>query len=418
METKIKLDNPIKKKIVFLLLFSFFEFVCLLTGSVQLGGIISLILLYVTVFWDRHLPLCVYVITNTLGVNIIGVVSTINAIFLSMLALYFIFRNNHRFFRKYILITLYFFVILVISYNTGFNSRLDIAIKMVVACLIILQIASCDAQERLLIVSAVLCCGISMALFVAASLSTGGGVDISTRLLFNENSKSLATALAPVVITAVYALFFRRGKNVLFTVGLLISVAILTYLVVLTYSRGVLIALIISISYLLLRFMGKGDIRNYLFLFLFITTAFYLLSIMQFDDYLMYKSLEGGNGRTEIWADFYQQLKETNTLAFGFGPGLTKEISRLDFYSHSTILDYLFCYGIAGFIYVLYLLLNVIFNLFKTKFYYYQGLFILSTIMFSTHGSAGTLLFNVILGLCMSVVVYDRNEAVVKKTIV
>ena len=416
MDTIIKLDYSIKKKVVFILLFSLVEFVCLVTGSIQLGGIISLVLMYVTVFWDRHLPLCVYIITITLGVNLIGVASTINAFFLSILALLFIFRKyNNRYFRKYILITLYFFVILVISYNTGFNSHLEIAIKMVVACLLMLQIALCDAQERSLIVSAVLCCGIIMAMFVAVTQFLGGGVDIYSRLLFNENSKSLATALAPVIITAVYALLFWRGKNVFLTVGLVIIAFLLTYLVVLTYSRGVLIALTISVGFIFLRFIGKGGLGNYIFLFLFIVAAFYFISNMQFDDYLMYKGLEGGNGRTEIWADFYRQLKETKTLVFGFGPGLTKEISRLDFYSHSVVLDYLFCYGITGLLYVLYLLLNVVFNLFKTKSYYYQGLFILSTIMYSTHGSAGTLLFNVILGLCMSIVVFDRNEVVKKK---
>ena len=126
----------------------------------------------------------------------------------------------------------------------------------------------------------------------------------------------------------------------------------------------------------------------------------------------MFENVEGGNGRTEIWADFIQQLKDTNSLAFGFGPGFTKDISRTGFYSHSTILDYLFCYGITGFLYILYLILSVSYKLFKNneRFYLFQGLFLLNIIMFSTHGSAGTLLFNVILGLCMSVVVYENKE--------
>lgn len=414
MGTIFKLDYATKKKILFLFLFSFVEFVCYVIGLFQLGGIISLVLLYITVFWDTRLPLCVYIITHILGTSLIGAVSTINAIYLSMLALNSIYQNiNNSSLRKYIYITLYFFVVLFISYATGINSHLDFAVKMVVTCLIVLQIASCGAQDRILIISAVLCSGISMALIVLVSIYSGViDVDRSVSLKYDDNSKTLSTAIAPVIFSAVYLILFGRGKKkVLTTIGLFIVVAVLSYLLVLTYSRGVLIALIISLIYLIFRYMERWSIRNYFFIALFISIAYFFISNLQFDSDMMFENTEGANGRTEIWASFIQQLKDTNSLAFGFGPGFTKDISLLGYYSHSTVLDYLFCYGIAGFLYLLYLLLKVTFNLFKksVRSYYYQGLFILSFIMFSTHGSAGTLLFNVVLGLCMNVIAFDSN---------
>lgn len=411
----LPVSESTKKKILFLLLFSMVELACSVSGSYHLGGIISLVLLYATVFWDKHLPVCVYIITSILGTALTGTASTVNALFISVLSLQCIYRCfDNPDYRKYVFITLYFFVILVISYYTGFNSHIEYLVKMVVASLIVLQIASFGAQERSLVVASVLCSGIAMALLVLASIYSGAVIhDTSTRLQFNENSKVLSTAVAPVVFSAVYLMFFGGGKKkALYAIGLFFVAAALSYMLVLTYSRGVLIALTISVFYLLLRYMGGMGIKSILFLALFIVGAYYLLSIMQFDDELMFRHLEGGNGRTEIWADFIKQLKQTHTMAFGFGPGFTRDISRLDYYSHSTILDYLFCYGIAGFIYILYMLLTVAFKLFRTNrgSFYYQGLFLLSTIMFSTHGSAGTLLFNVILGLGISVVVYDGNE--------
>lgn len=155
---------------------------------------------------------------------------------------------------------------------------------------------------------------------------------------------------------------------------------------------------------------------KFIFLAFFAVAVFYLITNIQFDNEMMFENVEGGNGRTIIWADFIQQLKDTNSLAFGFGPGFTKDISRLGFYSHSTILDYLFCYGIAGFLYILFFLYLAAINLFKINknSYYYQGLFLLGVIMFSTHGSAGTLLFNVILGLSLSSIVLDNSDIKLK----
>lgn len=415
MDTLLKLDNVTKKKILFLFLFSLVESICFLSGSIQLGGIISLVLLYVTVIWDRHFPLTVYIITQTLGTSLIGTVSTINAIFLSLLALYDIFQKySNPKFRKYFFITIYFFVVLFFSYVTGINSHLDFAIKIIVASLVILQIATFDTQERALIITAVLCSGIAMSMIMIISLSTGTIIqDISTRLQYNEKSKHLSTTLAPLILSSVYMLLYYRGtKKILFNCGLIFVVAILSYMLVLTYSRGVLAALIISVSYLLFRYMGRLNFRKFFVLVLLTISAFIFVSNMQIDSDLMFENVEGGNGRTDIWIAFIQQLKETNSLAFGFGPGFTKDISQSDFYSHSTILDYLFCYGITGFVYILYLILSVSFKLFKNniRLFYYQGLFLLNVIMFSTHGSAGTLLFNVILGLCMSVVVNENKE--------
>lgn len=413
----LQIANSVKRKILFLLMFSMIEFVCSVSGLIRLGGIISIVLLYITILWDRRLPLCVYIITSVLGTALTGVVTTINAVYLSFLALYSVYRNfNNKKFRIYFIITMYFFVVLFFSFVTGINSHLDYAIKIIVASLIVLQVASCGSSEdRLLVLSAVLCGGISMSLIVFYSIYSGA-VDVSMRLQYDENSKTLSTALAPLILTAVYLLLFgNKKKNKLNAVGLFTLIVVLLFLLVRTYSRGVLIALIISILYLCLRYMGKMSFRNIITPVLFLIVVYFFVSKIEIDNELMFENVEGGNGRTMIWSEFFQQLKDTNSLVFGFGPGFTKDVSRLGFYSHSTILDYLFCYGIAGFIYILSLIVSVSFQLFNknNRIYLYQGLFLLSVIMFSTHGSAGTLLFNIILGLCMSVVIFDNKEGAV-----
>mgnify|MGYP002521357327 CR=1 FL=1 len=275
--------------------------------------------------------------------------------------------------------------------------------------LYIAKIVSVEKHE--LIIFSIVAVGIAMLAMVWLFPQTVGVYS------YKDNNKDLSTVLGVAIYLIFWWLvnkdingFINRSASIV----LLLLFAVTT---IFTYSRGVLLAVVVSISFVLLTMLKN---RGFVVFFIIAAVAvlFYYELPLQVDSERMFSNIEGGNGRTDIWMNFYEIMKSQGFMRVLLGCG-TSGLTTLTLrgtYAHSAILDYFFSFGILGWIFIIYLFFTITAALVKAKNWYYMGLLILTFFMFFPHGVHSDFQFLLSLGLCMGATCLPYQDTVLLYT--
>ncbi len=353
---------------------------------------------------------CMPLIINIICVPIIVSKSSYIAIALLLMNIVplfwkFIIARQHNMDRRAFFIIVIPLCLFLFSYLSGTSTSLFYYCKHIIsiANLAIIGIYF-DKDQSHDILRAFLVSGFLMLGYVAITLITGRMIYInSIRLTFEGNVRNLATAL---VVPGLYyfSKIFSEGRERLLKRAVYIGLTFLFVGVhVLTYSRGSLLAVAVGMIIVFLPQLKNVSFGKFMLISMIVIATFYGISHMNVNTELMMGNLAGGNGRTTKWSDLFQQMKNNGwvKVLFGFGPGDTARI--FGYYAHSTIMDYLFGYGIIGFCYLLIVLIYALVIDLRSKNVFAIGLFVTSILCFLPYGDAANVQFHVLVGIAIAI---------------
>lgn len=291
-------------------------------------------------------------------------------------------------------------IIIAFSYLLGFECDINTAILMTICLLMVIILLN---NRAFLTVDNIGMCiwgyivrGGTVLFYLLGQAISGEISFYYGRLSYDGDIKLISVIVAiPIVLLLSVKLDKKRlYSNFDFGKFSYIIIATFAIILLLTAARGVLLAVVMS---LLGQFLLSKRKRNFIMkilpivilLIIFITTnldnpSFRLNRIFDSDDY------STGNGRTEIWGTYIELILDQGIVRFlfGLGPGNISRISNIGYYAHSTYLDFFFSYGILGFVVILISELTVLIKSLISEDLPMVTLFLLSIIMYSTHGSS------------------------------
>lgn len=363
-----------------------------------IGGSIIL-----SAFYDKTLPICIYLIANTLSIEMSGSLYLMIGVIVCLCAFSYILKSTEQcpsFYRNMII---FFVICSIMSQLFGpVGNWISLFSAILCSMLLFTSISLVFNKNGIVLFTCIILCGLSIILTTLLLLLNGQDI-MSDRgvLLFNEHAKNIAYPIAILPYVIVYIFFNKRDFFNLFTLIVLAGLGLMSlYFIVFTYSRSCLLALCFSGVYIALLSLKPLNIKNTIGICLaFIGLAYFYMQL-DIDTDTMYSNLEGGNGRTEIWYYFYGLLKQQGVFLTGLGPGDIKEYSSIGYYAHSAILDFVFKFGILGGIYIFSLIICPFVKGFKSS-PFFLGLLILTILMYFTHSTCLSVHFNVLLGFCI-----------------
>ena len=376
----------------------------------SLASPFALVMIFVMALYNKYLALAIYFSTMIIhpGFSVLEVfvsLTEISIIGISIMAK----KMNNKTISLFIVTTLFIFF-MVLGMIAGARSKFDTILLFGFNLYLVVFITQMimDTNDKL-ILDAMFFSGIVIAIYVGYNYMMGN-LDTFTseqgRLGYQENAKTLATSVAIPVFMALNKFFnksSRKNKGELLFYVIVFFICFPVFL--LTYARGVTIALAISILVLMITNSGRFKFYHFLIYALVAFVASIIIVRLEMNTSLWFDHTEGGNGRTEIYKMYYNYMvnKGPGTIIWGIGSASMKEI--FGWYPHSTILAYFFHFGIWGAIFVLYEIFITLIPLIKQRkeLGFYLGLFVLNLIMFSSHGSYDSVLYCIIIGLCYGI---------------
>lgn len=275
--------------------------------------------------------------------------------------------------------------------------------------------------QRLLIVSFIQQ-GLMTSLIILIQVAAGTQVLLwQTRLTFDGSVRGLSNPVAFSCFFLLVALFESKPKKFFSKVLISLLVLLEVSLIVLTYSRGVLISLFIAFCIFLV-FRSSSFVSKILAFSSVAITATILLLVLNVDASFMTQGLETASGRFEIWSAFFSELFSggVKRLLFGFGPG---DVSRVlegtlfyGYYSHSVYVDYFVSFGLLGGLLLIVLLIWLLSLVLKSRDSMLLALLVLVLLMFVSHGNFASFDFHVLLALCGSLAQTEPKRISVQRT--
>lgn len=393
-------------------------------STISTIGVSSLVIIFLCVLgwcYSKVLPLCIWITTSLLSVTVSAQAELI--IWCLVTIPYFVNKSGFTCDR---LLTFVFVVLTVImSYISGIDPNLNSGIIQifVVLCYFIV-IDNAERSSRNLIVLSLLCSGLVIGGITIFQLLQGTANYHYNRLSYNDNIRDLANA-----ITFPAFWYFSAFMNVahseksqgikikkiapfLIFVGLLI-------ILFLTGSRGNILAFVMAIAVTLIIEMKELNFKKLMSIVALVIAAVVALFSINLD-FAILSNTDSADARFDIWMYYFGELFNNGPIRalFGFGPGILKRIAIGTIYSnryaHSTLFDYIFTYGICGFIIISILIRKPLKTVIDSKDSYLYGLFVLVIFMYVPFGSCRDLLFHILLGICcyesLGIKKVDENE--------
>lgn len=389
---------------LFIIAFCLLEFFLVNVNS-PYSSLLAIIAIVFSAFWDKDVPIAIYICVSSLKISLSGIEDMMIMALIAFVAFRELKRNRSKNLGRYINVFILFSFFAIFSTIGGLSASFTALLFFLFNLLCVVFIAYMVLiRKHYLVFTALLFSGffvmLQQTLHPLSFLEEGAML----------NSKDVATSIAVPVFLLVWTVVNEKANVAVKGILLLLAVmGVIT--IVFTYSRGVLIALFMTIIYALLTGVKN---KNYLMIAIAATivVAYISVSDIAVDYDRMASNIEGGNGRTEIWENFYHKMSKEGVLRLflGCGPGGLMKLTTESTYAHSAILDYFFSFGIIGFLFIIYVLSTIIKRLIKLKDRFYIGVFILNFFMFITHGNYVVPLFLFLLGICMGAACFNQDK--------
>lgn len=393
----VNLNKKTYLKIAIIVVFAIVEGFLVFAES-SMAPLLAIGLMLLGLVWDKNITVAGFICSSVLDVNMGTMGNLVSlAVVGAIVGMDLINKKGNKTFNFFFNLTLLFFVSALFSYLFGIESKVLTLVLFLFRLLFALYVAKsvCTENDDIIVFS-LIAVAVSMFLLVWLNMDTVGV------FAYQENKKDLSTALAFPVYLIAWAVINGKVKGFFKIVLAIITMLLFFTTIVYTYSRGVLLALLVSVATLVI-IANRKHRFGLVILFAVVAAVIYYTQIIQIDAEKMFGHLEGGNGRTEIWLNFYKTMKSQGLtrVLFGCGPNGLKTLTLGSTYAHSAILDYFFSFGVFGLIYILVVIGKTIISLFKIKNNLYFGLMVLTIFMFFPHGTYNDLLFLVLLGMCI-----------------
>lgn len=399
-------------------------------------AITSLILLYAHIFspyesWialsvivgsiilGEEISISMYLCTSIIQIQFNDFQSRLLILIMALILLSSILRHNIiKKTSPYAAIFILFWLYSVISTVVGYKANLFSTVLLLYQLLIMIVIIYYIRINRNIIIFSLVASGLCVCLYVFYQYITGNASYFTISLVYGNGEeagqvKDLSTCVAIPAYFCFYSFLYDKVgmvKKILFALLFLVCIVV----IVLTYSRGVLLSIGFSSILLILYYYKKKITLGRIFvLAVSVIVLSSLLRNIDFEEDKMLSNLEGGNGRVDIWLFYISKLWQggISRILLGLGAGdsirITAGSMYSDLYAHSVILDYLFSFGIIGFIFMAYLIFNTINVLFNKHLVFYMGLLVLVVTMFFTHGSYLNMLYHTVLAICIGSSYYN-----------
>ncbi len=385
--------------------------------AANFGGLVPYIialLMLVSFILDTALPISIYIPATFFGVEFGALSYAVLAItFVSAVISYynFIKKNPKTNMNKWLIFAIFScFAFASVVYGENAN--------FITAILTITKIISfycfCDIfkgrRGRTLEFSLVIS-GAAMMLYTINSMMSGEAIYLyDTRLTFEESVRNLANAIAFAIYFSFSVFVIKREEklNLLQKIVYVLILGVGLFVLISTYSRGVLLAVGVSCIVVLLFSLKKVTPKHLVGISLIIILAIYLINSMEIDEEVLTYDVEGGSGRFEIWGHFINAMVEEGParVLFGYGPGDFKRITAGTHYSglyaHSVFMDFLFSFGILGFLFIIITVIKIAIDAIRSKNSYAVGLLLLTILMYVSHGNSSEYQFYLMLGFAAS----------------
>lgn len=261
-----------------------------------------------------------------------------------------------------------------------------------------------------------------VALFYALMSNIG-----SRRLEVGESVRQLANVLGLACIFIITTLLeYKREINKFYRLFISIALVILSFGLIFTVSRGVILAVLISsILTLLFYFIAQKKIRVFFLSVLKLTIALsvvYFLSYgyisSKYGNYLSVleqrfqsDNVESGQGIREfIWTRTLSSFSTLETL-FGVGiQGFEYKSSKAGvfFYAHSVFIDTLASGGIFALVILLFAIIKNFLSSFRYKNCFSFGLLVFIILCYFSHGTVGSGIFWIVLSIVMGINIKEK----------
>lgn len=369
----------------------------------------ALLYILASAFYDKYLALSVYICTMVvapeftkmeLAISMMEVLGIGTAILL----------HTKGSIKRLLMIDVAFVFYVLLGLVLGLNSQLITVFLYAFNLLLSVFIARmvCDRDDDLILL-ALLIAGIIVSAITLHLLMTGQF--FALRIDYKGNSKDLSTVIVFPVFMAINKMLGYKNYKSKITLLIYLGVFFVTLpLLLLTYSRGVTIALIVASCILYILYSKRRGIKNILLVAIIGGLLYYMVGNMNMSSRMWFDNLEGGNGRTRIWETYWNYMVNKGPLTSICGLGTASQKDVIGWYPHSSILAHFFHFGLLGLIFILFQTLSPLINLYKKRkvFPFQFCLLVLTIIMFFPHGSYYEPLFWVIIGISFGTI-YKRT---------
>lgn len=362
-------------------------------------------------FFDRILPVCVYIPTIVFNTQLGMMQYPALAILLMSCLVGYLECENKTKNNKW---TQMFFVCFFVAVSVYFGYKSNVVTGVITLVSVfsfycfsdIFQNKNSKLVEFSLFVS-----GIVMTVFVLRQIINGSASYLwGIRLTFEESVRTLANAVAFSIFYAFCKLaVIKNEKSALSSkIFYLVVFAAGAYVLFMTYSRGVLLSVGAACALSVLFTLKKISAKHVIGLLAVIIFAVFWIGSMDIDTSLLGHNATTGNGRIQLWTYFVNDMFREGIIrtVFGYGPGEFTRVSQnspfTGLYAHSLYVDALFSFGFLGFIYLMNMVLKVMKCSFATKDAYVIGFTVLTFLMYVSHGISSGYQFYLMLGLCFA----------------
>lgn len=408
--------------------FLYIVFYCIIASLIHLlypdrEATILPLLIICSIMVDLILPFCLLLCSNVIMVEF-GSMTTVTSLFVTLISFYLIFITVKGHYQWWILKSFALLAFgIIISYYVGYKTDNIALLNMLMLSIqmtaIAITVSKTDRSKY--IVCALVAAGIAVSSVVLYLFATGQATFVRLiQLAYGDeewggSTKALSTAASVPAIYFVCLVFFNKQHGFL-KIAEIITIIFLVLLIVLTYSRGVMLALFLASVYLARVYFKNISTTRIISFGILAFVIYSAIDSLVLDSSRLYEGLDTGNGRTDIWLFFFQRLFNNGITGFifGFGPGDSKRItdgSVFDgFYAHSVILDYGFAYGLVGMYFMFRILSFSLIHLYKNKNVLYCCILIMQMVVYFSHGSSNNMAFNYTMALSLGMAVRSINS--------
>lgn len=394
------LDSLRSKEIIALSLFSVVCLFLSLRGQSMILVALSFLLAVIYSIKNRAISLAVAIIAVPLyGENVSGYFQILAYMPFVVSSLFkALYLNGYK--KNWVVLSC---CLLLVVFSTLFGYEIDyimLCIQIVAMAVLFCICVVFLPHDVPVVVFAYFCCALEVCAFIFMD-----GIDnhlIYGRMTYGENVKDLAFFCGIPLSFLLYSYLdgqnlFANNYNIIATIIKLFVTVLLVAVVFMTLARGLFLAF--GLGSIVLLFLSKNKAKTYFLLFIALVFVVYLshyitsLDLFRVERLMEAEDYSTGGGRTDIWIHYLNKINDMGFqyIILGTGPGNISRISNIEFYAHSTILDYYFSYGIIGliaFIFVEILILR--------KLYYDSNKipFVIALtfiIAYSTHGGAANM---------------------------
>lgn len=309
-----------------------------------------------------------------------------------------------------------FFLLAFMSFVFGRQSEINTMLILFMSILMLIQVLDSDVSLNDLFIYSLFTLVILVAILMIEMMQ--GGLELKFGRLNIDGSIRTVANIAAFPAFVSWSLMMQKEKTISKPILAVIGL-ISTSILLMTISKGAIVAVIVGVLVSSLFAVSKKSIvsLSFIVLLLYVVINRYLFTIEDFHFFRLSEEFDGFSGRTDIWSVFFKHFSSSlPTILFGFGPGDIKRFAFADdAYAHSLFFDLLLSYGVLMSLLYVIVLIRMVIHIFKSKNSMSVGMFVFTILLFATHGAATNSTFYIYIGIAYAMSIVSKTKIVTSR---